>query len=370
MRPEVHAELAFGWENSVGISAADMLEQLRIFSAHDARWMEFEGDIIAERDRLNQVAPPGTAELQAAAKSEVTAWEAIWQGEWDRALEALREAIDALSGGRVPQRYAALMNYLTACLAIRLADLTGKSEYREASAAFYRAARAAGRGTSWLSFLGAPAEQADIPAPPSLDPLDENAMTVVIDELSRIGRPATFDNEMIRLRRALSDTEPRAYEAALVTLGRLAGADPCEGNGGADAAPDAVWIFGRVAWVAWEAKSDAKDQSEVGADYVRQAGSHLRYTAALRREAPPGDSVSFLMSPQERVHHAARAVAEENVYLVRPSEVVDCSTGSSAPGAPCGHRRRQTLASAKQQLYSKPKGHCPLSGSPPCERIN
>jgi predicted dithiol-disulfide oxidoreductase (DUF899 family) len=31
---------------------------------------------------------------------------------------------DALSGGRVPQRYAALMNYLAACLAIRLADLT------------------------------------------------------------------------------------------------------------------------------------------------------------------------------------------------------------------------------------------------------
>ena len=91
------------------------------------------------------------------------------------------------------------MNYLTACLAIRLADLTGKSKYREASAAFYRAARAAGRGTSWLSFLGAPAEQADIPAPPSLDPLDENAMTGVIDELNRIGRPATFDNEMIRL---------------------------------------------------------------------------------------------------------------------------------------------------------------------------
>src|SRR5216683_4574907 len=30
---------------------------------------------------------------------------------------------DALSGGRAPQRYAALMNYLAACLAIRPADL-------------------------------------------------------------------------------------------------------------------------------------------------------------------------------------------------------------------------------------------------------
>jgi hypothetical protein len=81
----------------------------------------FEGDI-ADRDRMSQVAPPGTAGLQAAAKYEVAAWEALWQGEWDRALELTREAVDALTAGKVQQRYAALLNYLAACLAVRLAE--------------------------------------------------------------------------------------------------------------------------------------------------------------------------------------------------------------------------------------------------------
>ncbi|WP_329070345.1 hypothetical protein [Amycolatopsis sp. NBC_01480] len=34
--------------------------------------------------------------------------EAIWQGERSRALGSIRQALDALSGGRAPQRYAAL----------------------------------------------------------------------------------------------------------------------------------------------------------------------------------------------------------------------------------------------------------------------
>src|SRR5439155_5884953 len=113
------------------------------------------------------------------------------------------------------------------------------------------------------------------------------------------------------------------YEAGLVTLGRLAGADPSIGNGGADAAPDAVWIFDRVAWVAWEAKSNAEETTELDADRVRQAGSHLRFTENQRDESPPGDSVTLIMSPQERVHPAARAVAEANIYLVRPLAILD-----------------------------------------------
>jgi hypothetical protein len=125
------------------------------------------------------------------------------------------------------------------------------------------------------------------------------------------------------MRNALAARDFRSYEVALVTLGRLAGADPCIGNGGADAAPDALWIFDEVVWVAWEAKSDAEERTEVDADDVRQAGSHLRYTAAARNESAPGDSVALLMSPQPRVHHAAGAVAEENPYLVRPALVLD-----------------------------------------------
>lgn len=109
----------------------------------------------------------------------------------------------------------------------------------------------------------------------------------------------------------------------MVTLGQLAGAVPTEGDGGNDAAPDATWIFGSTIWVAWEAKSAAKPDGELGANDVRQAGGHLRFIAAQRGESAPGDSPALLMAPQDRIHPSAHAVAENHVYLVRPDEVVD-----------------------------------------------
>jgi hypothetical protein len=75
--------------------------------------------------------------------------------------------------------------------------------------------------------------------------------------------------------------------------------------------------------VAWETKSEAKNDGELGADDVRQAGGHLRFTAAKRDHAAPGDSPVLLMTPQARIHPSAHAVAERHVYLVRPQQVVD-----------------------------------------------
>ncbi|MGH3520613.1 MAG: DEAD/DEAH box helicase [Haloechinothrix sp.] len=323
MHPEIHAELEFGFRNSIDITSAEMLEQLEVFAAHDQEWRDVDQDIVDDRERYERIDAPGSAELQRSARHEVAANDAIWQGEWSRALECIRQVLDALRGGRAPQRYAALWNYLASCIAHRLADQKGDVALRAAATKFYDDARAAGRGTTWLSNLAAPVETSTALALPATDPLDDQAMTGVLTNAARLAKPAVFETEIRRARAALQDAPHKPYEAALVTLGQLAGASPSEGNGNNDSAPDAIWIFGSTIWVAWEAKSEAKPEGELGASDVRQAGGHLRFIAAQRSEPAPGSAPVLLMTPQERIHPSARAVAEGHVYLVRPHEVLD-----------------------------------------------
>jgi len=136
MHPEIHAELEFGYDQSMQSTAAEMLDQIRIFGAHQQEWREVDADIVAARDQYARIDTPGAAELQKAASFEVAACDAMWQGEWPRALELIRQILDALRGGRAPQRYAALWHYLGYCLAQRIANQADNAEMRAAATKF------------------------------------------------------------------------------------------------------------------------------------------------------------------------------------------------------------------------------------------
>ncbi len=112
MHPEVHAELEFGYEQSIDITSDDMLDQIRVFDEHGQPWREVDEDIVAARERYERKEAPGAAQLQNAARHEVAAWEAIWQREWEHALTLIRRVLDELRGGKASQRYAALWHYL------------------------------------------------------------------------------------------------------------------------------------------------------------------------------------------------------------------------------------------------------------------
>lgn len=121
---------------------------------------------------------------------------------------------------------------------------------------------------------------------------------------------------------AFKETAAKPYEQSLVRLGHFIGATDSFGDGGQTAAPDATWIFDNALWVCWEAKSKAEPSGELGATDVRQAGSHLRFVQAQLSKTIPAGSVVLLMTPQERVHGAAEAVAEPHVYIVRPDHAL------------------------------------------------
>lgn len=311
-------------ENSLGATSEEMKENFSLFLAQTEEWREVEEDLADRRSEAQQEYPAGTLQLSMAAADEVAAYQAVWQGEFDRALSHAKKAIDSLTGGRAPQRYASFWNYLAASWSLISARDQNDPSLKRTSVAYYEACRSAGRGTLWMSFLSAPSdiELVSNVAEEPVDELDRVAAAQILSVIAKIARPRSFSDDIRRMRSQLIATESVPYEEALVYLGKLAGAH-AKGNNGADSAPDATWVFGRVSWVAWEAKSEASPDGELGSKDVRQAGSHLRYIESERDESAPSDSVVLLMTPQQRIHPTARAIAEAHVYLVRPALVVE-----------------------------------------------
>lgn len=60
-----------------------------------------------------------------------------------------------------------------------------------------------------------------------------------------------------------------------------------------------------------------------GANYVREAGSLLRYMEAKCGETTPLGSYGMVVTPQERVEPTAVKIAEDHLYRTQPAVVKD-----------------------------------------------
>jgi hypothetical protein len=222
--PELHAEIQFGLESSLRSTSDELTELFDHFLAQTQDWKIAEPTINARRDTYEQVSPPGTIELERSAAFEVEAWQALWQGEWERAREFARRAIDALRGGRAPQRYAALWNYLLGSwTTIQATREPGASGIEVARAAFL-AARAGARGTTWLSHLASPADERAITGvDKAIDELDASAVEVAIAGFDKLRSAAAYDPLIEEIKTGLARTDPALFERALVKLALLLG---------------------------------------------------------------------------------------------------------------------------------------------------
>lgn len=322
--PDLHAEIEFGWRQSIDGDSANMIDNIAIFEEHAEEWADAEGDILAQRAQYERISPAGATQLQDAARAEVEAWEAMWSGDWAAALVAARKVLDCLVGGRSAGRYAGFWNYLAASISLRLHRATDGNRYLDTATAYLVAARRCARGTKWLDYLVLASDELEEPVHSSeLDPLDQLAIDNILERLATLGRPASFDARTTSMRTAMSETSAAPYEQALIDLGQYAGASESLARSKAAAAPDGAWLFGDITWISWEAKSEAKSDGELGADYAREASGHLRYLSRSRDEDLPGDSFGFIVTPQTRTHAAASFVAEDHLWLLRPDQVLD-----------------------------------------------
>jgi predicted secreted protein len=323
LHPEIRAEIAFGLENSTGMPAGEALDNLRHFSAQDADWRDAEQEIIAAREATQRVTPPGAGELAASAPHEVAAVSAAWQGDWAKAIDEAGKALGKLAGGAETRPYQALWHYILASWAVIAARSGDRQRLEGIADAHFADARAAAAGTRWLSGLATSASPLIASPPPEpADPLDAAAITRIASSPLRTKPPAKFSAFLTSVTDGLAQDKAPPYEEALAGLGELAGATLLARAGG-DAEPDAVWMFGPLLWVAFEAKSDAEPDGEIPAKYAREADSHLNYAEASTSDTAPPASFAVMINPQETVHHAAAKVSGPRLYLVTPPVIAD-----------------------------------------------
>ncbi|WP_342661664.1 Reverse gyrase (plasmid) [Rhodococcus ruber] len=324
LRQELQAEIDFGRAQSLDRPISDVDENIGLFRAQSSDWFEVEADITADRDSRERKDPPATAEFAAAAPAEVAAIDAWWNGDPESALEHLQNVLGALSQNPSAQHYAALWQYLAACWTQTLGGPSGGSgrTFGKASAGYVSRARESARGTTWLSHLiGA---TAGVVCAEDFDELDRLAARTILERLASGSRHSS--KAFADAQANLAQTQWKKYEAGLEELGKFAGATETFGSGGAQAAPDSVWVFGEILWVAWEAKSEASGDSSVAVRHAREATGHLRYIASKRQTEPPVGSFTCYATPQTKVDHAARAVCGDDVYLVPLHAAADLLT--------------------------------------------
>ncbi|MFK4071878.1 DEAD/DEAH box helicase [Streptomyces sp. NPDC029674] len=322
MHPEIHAELEIGVDASLDQSSEDLWGNLAIFNAQEVEWEEVEEDIVRHRETYDRQDGPGAAALQKAVRSEVAAANALWSKDHQFALTAIKTVTDQLRNAQTPKRYSSLWSYLGFCVAHRLAEGSSEPQLRQAAANYFREARRNSLGTTWFDRV-APVAAPSAAAVEELEPTDEAAMNAIL-AAKDLWNPEAFQAVMAT-RAGLQQSDPDPYEDGLVHLGRLAGATKSYGDSrdGRAAQPDAVWIFNDARWVIWEAKNQATETGEIGAEQARQAGGHRRTAEKAEGAVAPGDSICVLVSPKSKVNEGTYNVAEENVYWVRPPEVLD-----------------------------------------------
>jgi Rad3-related DNA helicase len=314
--PEIRAELDFGLRNSSRRDGADVLTAIRQFIAGDPEWnTHVEPEIRSLRERFaasNHA--DDTKALAAAAPHEIRAVEAAWRGRFDEAVRFAERAIAALAGGAELRPYQALWNYLAAHWA-RLAGETDPSYLAQAEK-LMQAAHAAAARTTWMpnrQLAGAGTAEDE------LSKLDQMAIKGVITHAKSFGKARQLARAVNDIVENLGQREAKKYEQGLVTLGQLLGADSHKPD--EEARADALWRWEAELWVAWEAKSEAKDENDISAEDIRQANTHLRAAAMdLDEEVPPGSHI-FLASGKSTVHDAARALAADELSFASLDQV-------------------------------------------------
>lgn len=316
--PEIRAELEIGIRNSGRRPAADVETAIRQFLAHDPDWTNLiEPEIRSLRDTYAATEDAAdTKALQTAAPYEILALEATWRGNFGEAVRQAERAIQALSGGSELRPYQALWNYLAAHWA-RLAAGTDASFAAQADS-LTRAANAAASRTTWMP--NRKLIDGSIATPQSdTSPLDELASDGIITYAKSFNKPRALTRAITDMKENLSQREATRYEQGLVSLGKLLGADAHKPE--QEARADAVWRWSDELWVAWEAKSEAKDENDISADDIRQANTHLRAASAdLDEEIPPGSCI-FLVSGKSTIHDPARALAADELSFASVEDV-------------------------------------------------
>lgn len=313
LEPELQAEVLFGWENSKGVDADDIIENVETFLEHDQDWRTYGEEKVAEfLEDVKKVEPAAAEPLGKAAPLEVEAWQLAYAGEWVAASEKLQEAVVQV-GPEVTRGYRGILLYIAGVwMHLGAQDETQRSKARDL---IRDAGKAANRGT-WLR------EMMLLPGAPEtdLEPMDVVAVNTIVARLRGKLKTGAIKARLAEMQADLAQDEAAQYERGLTSLGLFLGAAAEKPSGQARA--DSAWEWGTAMWMTVEAKSEEHDDGLLPVKDIRQANTQMDQLAADRGvdHAPAGSPI-ILLSDRLAVDPQHARIAGPSVYLSTPDVV-------------------------------------------------
>ncbi len=348
--PELQAEVAFGWTNSVGQTHDEVMDNVRMFLDHDDAWRTGGEPLIVQARRdARKFPPPGSAGLQAAVDAEVAAWELAYQGEFTGASARMQDAArEAGKGGDAARGYRAFLLYLSAVWLSSAANRA--AEHARARQLLRDAAAATPRGQWLRETTPLPGqERAELPA------VDQVGVAAVTAALSGRVNPTKIAAANQGTVEDLDQSEHKRYERGLAALGALLGAEASKpaGTGRCDSA----WIWGSALWATVEAKSEQDGAKTLPLHDIRQANTQLDQLAHDRRVPhPPPGSPAVIVSERLTVAPDDAAAAAPNLHLTTPRAVLQLALDAQAA--------RGTLVATRRPV--SPPAACATTSKTPC----
>jgi len=317
--PEIAAEIEYGIEQSKDISYDEFLENLDFFLKNKAEWSELdegEKDIISRRDALTKSNLAGVTQLNDSVPHEIRYQYALWDEEFDKAVEEGRKISTKLSGNDV-QGYRAWWYYLTGSAAWLASKKGMRSMESVARDSFGRAASTT-KGITWLNDLTRLNSQEV-----TVDQLDDSRLAILVEGLEAklisfgIVNNNKFEEEIRVITENLFKTgekESTIFEEGHKRLGGLLGYE--SSNVETTAAPDPFWILNDDFCIVFEDHSPQSPQTSfIGANKVRQAESHPTWIkeniSSLRTNA---EIISVMISSCKTIDNDAKTFALDTCY--------------------------------------------------------
>lgn len=310
--PEMQAELAFGREESkAATSLNDFLAMYRVFLQQSSPdWRAADQQIIARRQGTKKLPDPGLDVLKNAVCFELNYQEAMWSGDYERALENANRVASLLNGDNL-KGYRGFWYYLAGCAAWFASEVN--VSYKAIAHQRFSQAANCTSSVTWLRRLVEGQSQILLE---EQDPYTPFLVERLETELSRMGSTSDrkFESRVTEILEGLSDQkDSKRFERAHVDLGRLLGyfADNSEEDGG----PDPWWIAGNDFCLAAEDYTETDGSKPIPLHKIRQANDHP--TWIMRKVQGLSESTDFvrvIISPATTVDKAAATISRDVAY--------------------------------------------------------
>ena len=272
--PELQAEIQYGLDASQIEWPDKFLEVARAFLRKDPGWEGVDEWIREERDSYPQIEDKVAQDLMAIVQDEIEYVEAMWVGDYQRALQRARSCADQL-GGAALATYRAWWYYLAGSSAALSATRDNSEHLNTVAHELFGRACAASPRSTWFreAFRLAGIKVSESPVD---DPQLLIAAETIERRLQEVGvAGARFEDEARSLLENLNCTEANPFEQGLEQLGYWLGIDAGRPKG--TGVPDGIWSCSDSATLVFEAKSNENSAGPISLSTAREAQGHVRW---------------------------------------------------------------------------------------------